>query len=80
MTLFEEIPDRLHRIATFLAVLEMVRLQMIVAFQRRLLDEIWIASREPGFLGEGGEGEREALAPHREDGGAAPERAREGEA
>ncbi|MBZ5640520.1 MAG: segregation/condensation protein A [Acidobacteriia bacterium] len=58
MTLFEEIPDRIHRIATFLAVLEMVRLQMIVAFQRRLLDEIWIASREPGFLGEGGEASR----------------------
>ncbi len=46
LTLFEDIPDRIHRIATFLAVLEMVRLRLIVAFQRRLLDEIWIAPRD----------------------------------
>jgi segregation and condensation protein A len=37
--------ERRQRIATFLAVLEMVRLQMIVAFQRALFDEIRIALR-----------------------------------
>ncbi len=41
-----EVPDRIHRIATFLAVLEMIRLRLIVALQRGHLDEIWIARRE----------------------------------
>ena len=45
LALFVELPDRLQRIATFLAVLEMVRLQMIVAYQRRHLEEIRIALR-----------------------------------
>jgi segregation and condensation protein A len=37
--------ERRQRIATFLAVLEMIRLQMIVVFQRALFDEIRIALR-----------------------------------
>lgn len=49
LELLKEMGDRRQRIATFLAVLEMIRLQMIVAFQRALLDEIRIALRgEPG--------------------------------
>ncbi len=49
--LFEWIPDRIHRIAAFLALLEMMRLRLVLAFQRRRLDDIWIARRpdaEPG--------------------------------
>jgi segregation and condensation protein A len=46
--LFGEIPDRIHRVAAFLAVLEMVRLRLIVALQRGLLEEIWIARVPPG--------------------------------
>jgi segregation and condensation protein A len=38
-----DLPTRLDRIATFLAVLEMVRLQLIVIFQRKALGEIRIA-------------------------------------
>jgi segregation and condensation protein A len=41
--LFADLPTRLDRIATFLAVLEMMRLQLIVAFQRKALGEIRIA-------------------------------------
>lgn len=37
--------ERTHRIATFLAVLEMIRLQLVVVFQRKLFDEIRIALR-----------------------------------
>ena len=44
-TLLEGLPTALDRIATFLAVLEMIRLQMIVAFQRRHLGEIRVALR-----------------------------------
>jgi segregation and condensation protein A len=44
--IFLGMPDRIHQIATFLAILEMVRLRLIVALQRRHLDEIWIARRE----------------------------------
>ncbi len=40
------IPDRLHRIAAFLAVLEMMRLRLVVTFQREILGGIWIARRE----------------------------------
>lgn len=43
----ETFPDRLDRIALFLAVLEMVRLRLIVAFQRKLFDEIRLAWRAP---------------------------------
>ena len=45
LELFAGMSDRHQRIATFLAVLEMMRLQMIVAFQRAALDEIRIALR-----------------------------------
>lgn len=41
----ETFPDRLDRIATFLAVLEMVRMRLIFAFQRKLFDEIRLAWR-----------------------------------
>ncbi len=46
LAVLAEVPDRIHRIATFLAVLEMIRLRLIVALQRAHLDEIWIARRE----------------------------------
>jgi segregation and condensation protein A len=52
------LPTRLERIATFLAVLEMVRLQMVVLFQRALHSEIRIALRQdaspdgPGYASE----------------------------
>lgn len=50
LELLAEMGERRQRIATFLAVLEMIRLQMIVAFQRALFDEIRIALRgEPGI-------------------------------
>ena len=42
-SLLEELPSTLDRIATFLALLEMMRLQRVVAFQRKLLGEIRIA-------------------------------------
>jgi segregation and condensation protein A len=64
-----EVPDRIHRIATFLAVLEMIRLRLIVALQRTHLGEIWIARRED--VG--------PAAPAEETNGAAPA-AREDEA
>ena len=41
--LMASLPTRLDRIAVFLAVLEMVRLRMIVAFQRKAFGEIRIA-------------------------------------
>ncbi len=44
-TVLEGLPTTLDRIATFLAVLEMIRLRMIVAFQRRHLGEIRVALR-----------------------------------
>jgi segregation and condensation protein A len=43
---FARLPSRIERIATFLAVLEMVRLQMIVLFQRAMNGEIRIALRQ----------------------------------
>jgi len=55
VALFEEIPERIHKIATFLAMLEMIRLRLIVAFQRIHLDEIWIA-RRPDDPDDGGRG------------------------
>jgi segregation and condensation protein A len=42
----ESFPDRLDCIATFLAVLEMVRLRLLVAFQRELFGEIRLALRQ----------------------------------
>ena len=41
----ESFPNRRDHIALFLAVLEMVRLRLIVAFQRKLLDEIRLTLR-----------------------------------
>lgn len=48
LRLLAELPSTIERIATFLAVLEMIRLQMIVAFQRAHLDEIRVALRPAG--------------------------------
>jgi segregation and condensation protein A len=45
LQLIEDLPTRLDRIATFLALLEMVRLRLVLAFQRKLFDEIRIARR-----------------------------------
>jgi len=45
LELFAGLPSRIERIATFLAVLEMARLQMIVMFQRARETEIRIALR-----------------------------------
>ncbi len=47
LELIAQLPSRLERIAVFLAILEMVRQHLIVAFQRRTLGEIRIALREP---------------------------------
>ena len=43
LELLSDLPTRMDRIAVFLAVLEMVRLQMIVVFQRKMFGEIRIA-------------------------------------
>ena len=43
--LLEAMPTRLDGIALFLAILEMMRLRMIVAFQRKLFGEIRVALR-----------------------------------
>jgi segregation and condensation protein A len=45
-SLLADLPTRLDRIATFLAVLEMIRLQLVVVFQRKALGEIRIARVE----------------------------------
>jgi segregation and condensation protein A len=59
LELFLELPDRVERIATFLAVLEMTRLQMIVLFQRAGEGGIRIALRRdtPAAAAPQGEGE-----------------------
>jgi segregation and condensation protein A len=46
LALLEDLPTRIDRIAAFLAVLEMLRLQLIVAYQRKRLAEIRIRRRE----------------------------------
>ena len=56
----ETFPDRLDRIATFLAVLEMVRLRKLVAFQRTLFGEIRIALRQEPAAAEPAAGEESA--------------------
>ena len=43
LPLLADLPTRLDRIATFLALLEMIRLRLVVVFQRRPLDEIRVA-------------------------------------
>ena len=45
LEVFAGLPNRIERIASFLAVLEMVRLQMIVLFQRALQGTIRVALR-----------------------------------
>ena len=50
--LLADLPTRIERIATFLAILEMIRLRLIVAFQRVALGEIRIA-RADDALGDG---------------------------
>ena len=65
--MFAGLPNRTERIATFLAVLEMARLQMIVLFQRARESEIRIALRKDY-------GEETAA-----EGGGAEERRPEGE-
>lgn len=45
LELLADLPTRMDRIAVFLAVLEMVRLQMIVVFQRKMFGEIRISHR-----------------------------------
>jgi segregation and condensation protein A len=55
----ESFPERLDCIATFLAVLEMMRLRVLVAFQRKLFGEIRLALRQEPAAAEsttGGEG------------------------
>ncbi len=49
LVVLESLGTRLDRIATFLAVLEMMRLAVIVVFQRKLFGEIRVALRpQPG--------------------------------
>ncbi len=50
LALLETLPTRLDRIATFLAVLEMMRQALIVVFQRKLFGDIRVALR-PGREG-----------------------------
>ena len=50
----DHLPTRLDRIATFLAVLEMMRLQLIVAFQRAVGGEVRIARSADVAPAEGG--------------------------
>ncbi len=54
--LFAELPGRMERIAAFLALLEMVRLRLLLAFQRSPAGDIHLALKP------------EALAASREDG------------
>jgi segregation and condensation protein A len=54
LALMAGLPDRIERIVSFLAVLEMVRLQMIVLFQRASQREIRIALRSDVLAGTGG--------------------------
>jgi chromatin segregation and condensation protein Rec8/ScpA/Scc1 (kleisin family) len=45
LAVIAELPNRIERIASFLAILEMVRLQMIVLFQRAAHGDIRVALR-----------------------------------
>jgi segregation and condensation protein A len=45
LELMAGLPDRMERIAAFLAMLEMIRLRLIVVFQRKLFGDIRIAMR-----------------------------------
>ena len=46
LPLLEGLPTRLDRIATFLAMLEMMRLRLILAFQRKSMGEIRLVRRQ----------------------------------
>lgn len=46
LPLLEGLPTRLDRIATFLAMLEMMRLRLILAFQRKSMGEIRVVRRQ----------------------------------
>lgn len=48
LEILTELPTRIDRIAAFLAVLEMVRLRLLIAFQRTRLGEIRLALRDDG--------------------------------
>jgi segregation and condensation protein A len=63
LELLVDLPTRLDRIATFLAVLEMVRLQLIVIFQRKALGEIRIAR---AVVAEEGDPDRSSSGPAEE--------------
>jgi segregation and condensation protein A len=58
LALMAGLPSRIERIASFLAVLEMVRLQLIVLFQRAGHSDIRVALRAdvPGPVADGGGG------------------------
>ena len=53
LELISGLPNRTERIASFLAVLEMVRLQVIVLFQRARLGDIRVALRKDAAAGPG---------------------------
>ena len=74
MQLLSDLPDRLERIATFLAVLEMIRLQWIAAFQRKIGGEIRIARRVEGETagGDAAPADAEPVDPQPVDGPSAP--------
>jgi segregation and condensation protein A len=56
LPLLADLPTRLDRIAAFLAVLEMIRLQLVVVFQRKLFGEIRMTrAPEAQPAGEAGE-------------------------
>lgn len=63
LELFSDLPTRVERIATFLAILEMLRLQLLVAFQRKAFGEIRIARvPEAADDGSAGSGEEDAVS------------------
>jgi len=69
-SLLEDLPTRLDRIATFLALLEMVRLQLVLVFQRKALAEIRIVKIDPDQVPEPADAEeREHAAPGTASGG-----------
>ena len=56
LQLLEDLPTQLDRIATFLAMLELIRMQRIVAFQRTMRGEIRIARARGAAEGSAGTG------------------------
>lgn len=59
LALFEAMPNRIERIATFLAVLEMMRLRLVLAYQRAPGSEIRVALRADATEDGDGDGARE---------------------